>query len=230
MCADQHRNRHGQRQARRSPKPPRNAAGFTLVELLVSLVILGFVMSLVSQAIFQVAQVTRAADATTRSLAARWGAGWTASSMFANLLAPELDKLTPVLRGSATRIDGFTSLPLDGAGTGIAPFGLLLAPAAGTADQTEMRLLAAPDSTSATSRSSLIAAFPGRAEFAFVDRQGRQLADWPASTRSGLDPEDLPKAVLVRETGGGAILMWYGFPGETMRQQRQVNPFVRPAP
>lgn len=191
-------------------------AGFTLVELLVALVILGFVMTLVSEAVFQVSQITRVADATTRGLTRRWGAGWTASSLFANLAIPEESK-PPSLRGSPTTVDGFTTLPLDGGATGVQPFQLELRPAADRSGATELVVRSRPASA-AVSSLSVIASFDERAEFAFVDRAGQTQATWPGVTRhEDIDAEELPTAVVVRQPGGGGILMWYPFLGETAR-------------
>lgn len=202
----------------------RAQTGFTLVELLVSLVILGFVMSLVSEAVFQVAQIARAADANSRSLAARWGAGWSASSLFANLLAPGLPRQEPVLAGSTNRVSGYTSLPLDGGNTGITRFELNLAADPQNGGQTILSMVpTAPQPGGA--RPTTVATFPGRAEFAYVDRQGRILGDWPPATRTGVDPEDLPKAVIVREASTRNTLIWYPFLGETIRPAGSTLPF-----
>lgn len=198
-------------------------AGFTLVEVLVSLVILGFVMSLVSEAVFQVAQIARAADANSRALASRWGAGWSASSLFANLLAPSLPRDEPVLTGDPARVSGYTSLPLDGGDTGITRFELMLQ---GDPDTSARTLLSAMPTAAAPggARPTNVATFSGRAEFGYVDRQGAILDQWPPLTRTGFDPEDLPQAVVVREAGSGKTLMWYAFQGETIRPAASTLP------
>jgi prepilin-type N-terminal cleavage/methylation domain-containing protein len=207
-------------------------AGFTLVELLVSLVILGFVMALVSESVFQVAQVTRAADENTRRLVSKWGAGWTVNSLLANLLAPEMPVEDPVLTGSPTRIDGYTSQPLDGSEIGLTRFELQLKSATGAVDATDMLadLGQAAPSTGLPGSSSVVATFNGRAEFAYVGRDNEVVATWPPLTRIGLEPEDLPRAILVRDARSGNILMWYGFQGETTRQRRPTMPFAGAQP
>lgn len=197
--------------------------GLTLVELLVSIVIMGFVMTLVSQAIFQVSQVTRAADATTRGLTARWGAGWTASAMFANMVAPE-GSPKPVMRGAATRVEGFTTAPLDGTQLGVQPFVLELRPAADRPAHTEL-VSVQRGASAVLETASAIAAFPGRAEFAFIGRDGQTVSAWPALTRREGDAEDLPKIVLVRDAGSGAVLMMYGFQGEATQPAAITSPF-----
>lgn len=210
--------------AGRIASPHQAQAGFTLVELLVSLVILGFVMSLVSEAVFQVAQIARAADANSRSLAARWGAGWSASSLFANLLAPGLPRQEPVLIGSPNRVSGYTSLPMDGGNTGITRFELSLAPDPQNDAQTILSRV--PTTTEpGGARPTPVGSFPGRAVFAYVDRQGKLLSDWPPTTRTGVDPEDLPKAVVVKDAATERSLIWYPFLGETIRPAGSTIPF-----
>ena len=209
-------------------RPPRSQAGLTLVELLVSMVILGFVMTLVSEAVFQVSQIARAADATTRGLGARWGAGWSASGVFANLLAPEEPADKPPMVGSSTRVTGFTARPMNGGDTGIEAFELQLGPAQGIRPgdppSTDL-LMITPGDNRRSEASQVVASFPGRAEFAFVDRSGATLPIWPPLTRNELAPEDLPRVVMVRDAGNGQVLMWYGFQGETIRQTAPRAPF-----
>lgn len=209
---------------RTSPERARPAQrGFTLVELLVALVILGFVMTLVSEAIFQVAQITRVADATTRGLTSRWGAGWSASGLFANLAIPEESK-APALEGTASRISGFSTQPLDGGTTGLQRFEIELRATSEGPRATEMVTLAR-DGSSVRGTASVVAVFAGRAEFAYVDRAGKIVPVWPGITRKELDAEELPRAIVVRETGSGNVLMWYPFLGETARLPPRGKPF-----
>lgn len=207
-----------------SAEPVRPAQrGFTLVELLVALVILGFVMTLVSEAIFQVAQITRVADATTRGLASRWGAGWSASGLFANLTIPE-ESAIPALEGSSSRVTGFSTLPLDGSVTGLQRFDISLRPTVDRPVSTEM-VTHSREGSSVRADTSVIAVFSGRAEFAYVDRAGKLMPGWPGVTRKEIDAEELPRAVVVREVGSGNVLMWYPFLGETARPPPRGKPF-----
>ena len=208
---------------RRGRRAARQQHGFTLVELLVALVILGFVMTLVSEAIFQVSQITRVADATTRGLTSRWGAGWSASGLFANLAVPEESK-APSMEGSSSRVAGFTTLPLDGSTTGVHRFELELRPAADRSTSTEL-VARTRTNSSVSGDASVVALFPARAEFAFVDRAGKTLPGWPGVTRKEIDAEELTRAVVVREVGSGNVLMWYPFLGETARLPPRGKPF-----
>lgn len=214
------------RSASNRPSPehaPARQRGFTLVELLVALVILGFVMTLVSEAIFQVAQITRVADATTRGLTSRWGAGWSASGLFANLAIPEESK-APSLEGTTSRVAGFSTQTLDGSITGLQPFEIELRATTDRPVSTEM-LVHRREGSAVRSPTSVIAVFAGRAEFAYVDRAGKTVPVWPGVTRNELDAEELPSAVVVREVNSGNVLMWYPFLGETARLPPRGKPF-----
>lgn len=199
--------------------------GLTLVELLVSMVILGFVMALVSEAVFQVSQVARAASATTQALGARWASGWSISGLLANLVAPELPAAEPVMQGSPTRLAGYSTLPVEGIG-GIRNFELMMRTDPADPGRTAVMWsgVVAPGSGPAA-EPAVVASLPGRTEFAFLRRNGELIGEWPPLTRSERDAEDLPRAVLIREAGTGRHLMWYDCPGEPTRPKPITNFF-----
>lgn len=72
---------------------------------------------------------------------------------------------------------------------------------------------------------AVVASLAGRAEFAYLRRNGEIIADWPPLTRTERDAEDLPGAILVRDAGTGRHLMWYQTPGEPIRPRALRNPF-----
>ncbi len=213
---------------RTSPICRRRAqTGLTLVEMLVAMVILGFIMTLVAEVVFQVSQVARAADSVTRGSAARWGSGWSANSLFANLLAPQEGSDDPPLTGSTRQITGFTSQPLDGSDLGIEKFELELRFSSNGEPSTRLISLGNPDSR-ANSEGDVVALYPGRAEFAYLDHSGRIQYSWPALTRTGQEVGDLPEAVMVRDVESGKLLMWYGFQGEIIKPKIAVDLFATP--
>ena len=201
---------------------PRHQTGLTLIEMLVAMVILGFVMTLVSEVVFQVSQVARAADAVTRGSSARWGSGWSATALFANLLAPEETGDDPVLTGSSRRVVGFSSQPLDGGERGIERFELELRPAADNARTTEM--VATSNGLRGERKDpAVVAIYPGRAEFSFIDLAGQAQFTWPALARNEKNIESLPQAVMVKDADTGNLLMWYGFQGEITKPKPATN-------
>lgn len=195
--------------------------GLTLVELLVAIVILGFVMTLVSETVFQVSHVARAADQTTRALTDRWASGWSLAALVANLVVPEESK-APAFTGSERRIQGYTTAPLVHADTGVAPFTLELRP---DEQQARTQLVALPQDEFAGEREArVVASFPGAVEFSYVDGKGQRQLAWPPTGRPTQE-EELPRAVVVRERGNDRLVMWYPFQGEVARKQRGTNPF-----
>lgn len=200
----------------------RHQQGLTLVEMLVAMVILGFVMTLVAEVVFQVSQVARAADSVTRGSSARWGSGWSANTLFANLLAPEESGDDPVLTGSSRRVVGFSSQPLDGSDRGIEQFEIELRPAADNSRSTEMVARAGPRRRD-PGEPGVIAIYPGRAEFSFVDLSGQVQATWPPLARNEKNIESLPQAIVVRDADSGNLLMWYGFQGEITRPRPSTD-------
>lgn len=208
-----------------SPRRARSQRGLTLVELLVSMLILGFVLTLVSQAVFQVSQITRTAQNATAELTGRWAGGWTVGPLLSNLVAPSEAPLGKAFEGSATRMAGYTTLPLDGSQTGVKAFTLELVPS--FEGDTVTALRATPSSaTSDRPGSDTVASFVGRTEFAYLDAGGQLQAQWPPLTVTATrDPDELPKAVVVRRPLGGEVLMWYPFQGDTRRPAPQSMPF-----
>jgi len=203
-----HQRRHTAFVARRS------SSGLTLIELLVAIVVLGFIMTLVAQAVFQVSQITRVADATTRKLASRWAEGWTLQETLANLAVPT-EAQDKVFEGTPQQIKAYTTMPVTGEAAGVQRFELELRLADGEPATTEVWVgSSAPGATG----SQIVARLPGRVEWVFVDRRQQVQSVWPPVGASSRDPdtEDLPSAVALRRADG-AIAHWYPFAGETTR-------------
>ncbi|MDI4632512.1 type II secretion system protein [Pelomonas sp. V22] len=198
----------------------------TLVELLVAMMILGLLMTLVSQAVNQVTQIVRASQASSSALHGRWAAGWSLSNMLANLTAP-FETNTPPLTGTSDRIKGFSTLGIDSQSVGVAEFGLSLTriqPDIGVSSSTGQQPLTELRLDAGGRSNQVVARFDGAAEFAFVNRAGQTLGQWPAGPTVGVDAEVLPRAMLIRNPQSGEVLIWYGFQGETAKQEGPAKP------
>lgn len=202
--------------------PSSRQRGLTLVELLVAIVILGFVMTLVSETVFQVSQVARAAQTATATLSRQWASGWSVQALFANLVAPAEPAERSPMEGTATRLTGYSTSAL-GDTPGVAPFELELRDGEEGSSATVMVWRDPADERS--DRVEVVAGFDARVEFAYVDAAGQVSAVWPPTTRRADDEEDLPRAVIVRERDGGRALRWYPFLGEPARQKKPSRPF-----
>jgi prepilin-type N-terminal cleavage/methylation domain-containing protein len=213
-----------------------NVAGMTLVELLVAMVILSLLMTLVSQAVHQVALIARASQSASEDLHSRWASGWSVSAMLANLVAPPQPVLgPPVMRGSPSQMSGYSTLTLDQLGMGIAPFELTLATddeSPGIAAKRPSALLyRQPDPKDMLAERSgrhsgeQVARFPEPAEFVYVNGAGKLLSDWPEVAAKNVGSEVLPQTVLIRSRASGRILMSYAFQGETRQPAPPSKPF-----
>jgi general secretion pathway protein J len=204
----------------------RRQRGLTLVELLVSMLIMGFVLTLVSQAIFQVAQVARSAQEVGEDLAGRWAAGWAAAPVIANLVAPAETRIGEAFVGAPDRLAGYTTQPPFGTDAGVRRFVLELR--LGNSTPGSELVASEPGEFGRRVDEASIARFPVRTEFGYRDAGGNISPVWPANTvRGGGEDPDLPSAVLVLERGTQRVLAWYGFQGETMRPRTPANPFGR---
>jgi hypothetical protein len=198
--------------------------------MLVALVLLGLVMTLVSQAMFQAAQIARAADDSTRTLTQRWAGGWGLVPLVANLAAPP-EQTEPWFDGSPQRIAGWSTAPLSAAGTGVERFELIFR--ADPDDNTRSQLVSRQSGFGAAVE--VVAVFAGRAEFEFVDRAQRSGTTWPPLARGSAataapDAEQLPRAVVVRDTRSGQVLMRYAFLGESAKPVAPGRPFWEMTP
>jgi len=76
----------------RLARPARAEAGLTLIELLVSLVILGFVITVMSGAFFQIGQVVRIAESVNGQFQPRWVHMYALTDVVANLYMPDREE------------------------------------------------------------------------------------------------------------------------------------------
>jgi hypothetical protein len=182
----------------------------TLVELLVSMMILAAVMGLVGQAVSQVERIVRVADESQQMLSERWGAGWSLQLMFANLVAPREGGGTP-FRGGANRIEGYATSALLDSGGGVRRFELILRPAYSREGYTEMLYSELDPSGREFGDGQVVAMFPGRVGFDFRDRRAQWRNQWPSpgNATEGAQAERLPSAVRVAGIEGKELFISY---------------------
>lgn len=206
----------------------------TLVELLVAMVILSLLMTLVAQAVHQVALIARASQRASSDLHSRWSGGWSVSAMLSNLVAPPLNRDIPVMTGSPKQLSGYSTLTLNQESTGLMPFELSLEadtddPA--RAPQGAVLLYRQPDTQGLFAErtgsrvGAPVARFSESVEFAYVNAKGEALAAWPSSPATTVGSEVLPRSILIRSTATGSILMSYPFAGETRMGLPASKPF-----
>lgn len=201
-------------------RPLHRNRGLTLVELLVSMAILGFVMTLVSQAVFQVGHIVRVADESVIRLGERWKAGWALGPVMSNLVAP-LEGGDRPLTGSAVRLEGYSSASLRGDDLGVHPVVLLLR--RGRQGGTEMLYQV----NGLALEQTVVARWPDRIEFRYRSVRGVETDQWPPWTRSERDAVLLPEAVQLVNPRSGEVAMAFGVPAPAERQLPSgINPFT----
>lgn len=211
--------------------------GLTLVEMLVALVILGFVLTLVAQAVQQVSQLVRAAETTTRAITGGWSGAWVLQPTLANLVLP-VEKYESGFKGRSERIEAFSARPLDGSTTGVKAFALELRRAA--QNRAEGGLEGGPKSGQTTeiwathgtdqpvqASTQMVAQLDGLLEFVYVDEAGLLSPVWPPASGLPVVLPDLvlPSAIGLRRVDSQALLMWFGIEGEKLRPKPASKPF-----
>ena len=191
-----------------------NQRGLTLIELLVTMVILGFVITTLSGALSQISQMLRISSEQTHGFLGRWTQSRAIFDIVANMaLDPTLDE---PFKGAPERME-LVSLSSPDAPVG-EPRRLLLVLEPGQ-DRTEpvTRIkLTDLDAIPPVSNAQLLTAFKGRLEFRYLDKQQREHSQWPVSNAQ--QTQKLPSAVVLRDTGRQQILVrMAAYPG-------QVNP------
>ena len=172
--------------------------GLTLLEMLVTLVLVAVVATILTQALGQLARVERLLEAgQLRRLSASLRAEWTRSALEA-LLPGSQD--SDGLRGSERELQGLSAAVPMLPSTGLALLRLHLMT---NADNTVTRLELWPEETGVAINGAgsavVLLSWPGReGRFRYRDRQGAWLDRWPP--QAGVAGPALPTAVVL-ETG-----------------------------
>lgn len=173
----------------RQSAPSRHTeSGLTLIELLVSLVILGFVVTVMSGAFFQVGQVVRIAEGVNGQFQPRWLHQNALNDLVGNLVIPDGDDRP--FTGDADSFEGY-SLSLPRADWGeMQKFRVALVPRDGGRDLT----VAAGDE-----KPIVIASWEVPVQFEYVAVNGAPQSMWPPFGKS---QDRLPSGVVVRNVNG----------------------------
>ena len=191
--------------------------GMTLIELLVTMVLLGFIVALMSGAFVQIAQMLRISSEHGNGFSGRWTQSRALQDIVANLV-PEPDVPKP-LEGTAARIS-LTTLALPPVASGIAQRATLeLVTSNYSAEApmtTVLQVTAATASTDAFARTDAkpfeLARFNGRLFFVYVDEKGKESRQWPPF---GADSTNkLPNAIGLRdEAKQGSLVQLANYEG-----------------
>lgn len=167
--------------------------GVTLVELLVTVVILSFAVALMSGAFSQIAQMLRVSTEQSNGFLGRWNQSRAMFDMVGNMVIdPTLEK--PFL-GQYDQLDMVTLALPDGP-PGVARPARLRLKHANDDDKSTDLLLENPTAQGAIAATRLTR-FAGQLEFRYVDHRGQEQAQWPPTGIATYRP--MPSAILIRQ-------------------------------
>ncbi len=175
--------------------PSRKQGGLTLIELLVTVVILSFTVALMSGAFGQIAQMLRVSTEHSNGFLSRWTQSRALYDMVANMVVdPTLER--PFV-GGYEELDMVTlAYPEGPTGTPRAAH-LFLTPS-NDGDTTSTELQLKNPNTRDNQPAIKLARLPGRLEFRFVDHLGQEHPQWPPTGMAASRP--MPSAVLLKDT------------------------------
>lgn len=165
-------------------------SGLTLIELLVSLVILGFVVTIMSGAFYQVAQVVRVAEKVNGDFQPQWVRLNALTDLVANLAIPAENRQP--FTGNSESFEGFSlSLPLGDWGN-VQAFTVKMAPT----DQGDGSQLIV---TGADNKPVAVAAWNTPMLLEYLAADGSIQSSWPPF---GKTVDLMPSGVIVRAISG----------------------------
>jgi general secretion pathway protein J len=170
--------------------------GLTLIELLVTMVLLGFVVALMSGAFVQIAQMLRISSEHGNGFSGRWTQSRALQDVITNMVAdPSLD--APVV-GTASRLT-LTSLAIPPVASGIAQRATLELRVnnATNGDSTTVLELPAGASPRTQDQPFELARYNGRLRFVYLDSKGLEHRQWPALGTT--QPDKMPVAIGLRD-------------------------------
>jgi general secretion pathway protein J len=173
--------------------------GLTLIELLVTMVLLGFVVALMSGAFVQIAQMLRISSEHGNGFSGRWTQSRSMQDLVSNMV-PDPAYEIPLV-GKAT-VMTLTTLALPPHAKGVAQRATLSlntnAFAAGTEETTALQVNPGNDVLIDSGKLLFeIARYKGRLIFVYVDASGREYRQWPPS--GTIQTDKLPSAIGLRD-------------------------------
>lgn len=173
--------------------PGLNQDGLTLIELLVSLVILGFVVVIMSGAFFQVAQVVRIAENVNGQFQSQWIRINSLKDLVGNLVLPE--SIEKPFQGDGNGFEAYSlSLPQNDWGD-LQQFRVKLS----SVKQGKTDLVV----TVGDAQPVVIGSWDMPIQLEYLTVDGAAVSMWPPLGRG---VEDMPRGVIVRASSGERLI------------------------
>jgi prepilin-type N-terminal cleavage/methylation domain-containing protein len=178
-------------------RPTKKQKGLTLIELLVTMVILGFVISTMSGALAQISHMVRITTQQSNGFLGRWTQSRALFDIVNNMVIdPTLDL---PFRGSTQQLELTSLISLDGSLDKPSKFRLeLQIDKAKVEPTTQVIIMVMDTQQQSESKQRLLAQFKGRLEWRFVDQSGREHRQWPVT--GGQQNQALPIQIMLRDT------------------------------
>ena len=173
--------------------------GLTLIELLVTMVLLGFVVALMSGSFVHIAQMLRISSEHGNGFSGRWTQSRAMQDVVSNLVPDPAFDVPLVGKSAAVTL---TTLALPPAADGVARRAMLsLKPSAFAADSNTVTILEASSVEDSSKRTDAkpfeLARYSGRLIFVYLDAKGVEHRQWPPAGSAQTDK--LPSAIGLRD-------------------------------
>ena len=173
--------------------------GLTLIELLVTMVLLGFVVALMSGAFVQIAQMLRISSEHGNGFSGRWTQSRGMQDMVANML-PDPGYDVPLVGKSAEMT--LTTMALPPVASGVAQRATLILKTSSFASDAEtataLQLTPFNEPKARTDVAPFeVAKYKGRLFFVYLDASGVEYRQWPPAGATQTDK--LPSAIGLRD-------------------------------
>lgn len=180
-----------------TPQPVSRQKGLTLVELLVTMVIFGFMIATLSGALSQISQMMRISSEQTNGFLGRWSHSRALHDIVGNMvLDPTLDE--PFV-GTASSLELVSLTTLHTAMGRPERLRITLEQDGRNPHVTDLRIAVVAAKADAMNPAQWVTRFDGPVRFGFLDEQQEEHRQWPPA--NGLVKQKLPTAILVQPDG-----------------------------
>lgn len=194
--------------------PHKNEAGLTLIELLVTIVILSFVIVLISGSLTQISRIIETASTQNNGFLDRWNQVRAMHDIIANMVIDPQQEIP--FSASEKSITLSTTAPPD------APRGIPKVIHINLKQDQKSTALSFQNQSKKEEK--LITVFPGQIQFKFIDHQGKEYSNWPP--KGTAQYREIPSSIILIDTRGSAeILKFIAYEGYLTPPQKNMSDF-----